>query len=69
MITCGMNVKKRMLMNTYHHRGTLMRMCHKNSGKNCLVTVKMRKKMILKIFRCFLVVVENKNQIKNSYVF
>ena len=54
-ITCGMNVKKgrvkkRMLMNTYHHCGTLMRMCHKNSGKNCLVTVKMRKKTILKVF-------------------
>ena len=26
-------------LNTYHHRGTLMRMCHKNCVKNCLVTV------------------------------
>ena len=66
MITCGMNVKKarvkkRMLMNTYHRRGTLIRMCHKNSEKNCLVTV-MGKKTVLKVFRCYLVAIENKTK-------
>ena len=67
MITCRMNekkgcVKKRILINTYHHHGTRMRMCHKNSRKNCLVAMKMRKKTIMKVFRCYLMVVENKTQ-------
>ena len=73
MITCGLNVKKgrvkKMILNIYNHLGTLMRMCHKNSRKNCLVTVKTRKKTILKVFRCYLVVVENKNQKINLYCF
>ena len=69
MITCGVNVKKgrvkkRMLMALYHHREALMRISLKNSGKNCLVTAKMRKKTILKVFRCHLAVVENVNQKK-----
>ena len=62
MITCGINVKKRMLMNTHHHCGTLMRICRKNSGKNCLVIVKIRKETIWMVFRCYLVEVKNKNQ-------
>ena len=49
-------------MNTYHHHGTLMRMCHNNSGKSCLVAVKMRKIAILKVFRCYLVVIENETK-------
>ena len=73
MIACGMNVTKervkRMLINTYHHCGTLMRICHKNSGKNCFVTVKMRKKTILKVFGHYLMVVKNKNQTKILYCF
>ena len=43
-----------MLMNiswdTDKDHGTLIKMCHKNIGKNCLVTVKIKKKTILKVF-------------------
>ena len=52
-----------------HHHGTLIRMCHKNNGKNCLETVKMKKKTILEVFRCYLMVVENENQNKNFVLF
>ena len=72
MIICGMNMKngrvKKMLMNTYHYHGTLMRIYRKNSGKNCLVMAEMNTKIILKVFR-YLVLVENKIQNKILYGF
>ena len=74
MITCGMKVEESEEKDVgeyilYDHHGTLMRMCHKNCGKNCLVTVKKWKKTILKVLICYLVVIENKNQNKILYYF
>ena len=64
MITCKMNVKKgrvkrRMLM-IPPSWGTDEDVPQKQ-WEELLVTVKMRKKTILKVFRCYFLVVENKN--------
>ena len=66
-ISCGRNVKngrvkKKMLMNTYHHCGTLIRMCHKNNGKKLFGNSEDEEENDFEGFGFYLVVVENKNQ-------
>ena len=71
MTTYGMNVKrrvkKRMLMKAYRHCGTLMRKCHKNYGKNCLINSEdEEEKTILKVLDAILWWLKIKT--KNNFV-